>query len=253
MREGERPVVDGDQTEQPKQAALPDDAGPPQSDIGAADAEIRAVPNFLRQATTSGDQAPGREASGLSSVRSSIAMTRRRILAPWRRHLVQDASDIKTERMAGRGGNVAFAFLSAVTIVTCVGAAIALAQIKFLKSEIDRLRRELLPLSERLAKLEQVEKTPALEINRPSVSQTKLELSPEEIQSIRDYIKPAPYSGPAGPAINVGDPVTATMIPLPSPLTDKIPKLLGARFAIQNGAIIIVRPNSRNAEIVLAP
>jgi len=244
----------GDQTEQHKPGALPRDAGHPQSEMAAADAEVRAVPGFLRQATASGDQAPGRQASGPSNVGAFIAKTRRQILAPWRRHLVQDGSDIKPERIAGRPGNVALACLGAVTIVTCVGAAIALGQIKLLKSEIDRLRRELLPLNERLAMLEQVEKNrPGVESNRPSASQSILELSPEEIQLIRDYIKPAPYSGPVGPAINVGDPVTATMIPLPSPLTDKIPKLLGARFAIQNGAIIIVRRNSRNAEIVLAP
>src|SRR4051794_20336347 len=221
MREVEFPVVDGDQTEQPKRVALLDDVGHPQSEIGAADAEIRAVPAFLRETTTSGDHAPRREASGLSNVGAFIAMTRRQILAPWRRHFVQDGSDIKTERIVGRVGNVAFAFLSAVTIVACVGAAIALGQIKLLKSEIDRLRRELLPLSERLAKLEQVEKTrkdtsegqnrPGVENNSPSA---RLELSPEEIQLIKDYIKPAPYSGPLGPAINVGDPVTAAMIPL---------------------------------------
>lgn len=244
----------GEQTEQPKRAALPDDVGHPQSEISAAAAEVRAVPGFLRQTATSGEQAPGREASAPSNVRAFIAMTRRQILAPWRRHLVQDGSDIKPERIAGRPGNVAFAFLGAVTIVTCVGAAIALGQIKLLKSEIDRLKRELSPLSGRLAKLEQVEKNkPDVEINRSSAAQAILELSPEEIQVIRDYIKPAPYSGPSGPAANVGDPVTAPMIPLPSPLTDKIPKLLGARFAIQNGAIIIVRRNSRNAEIVLSP
>jgi len=244
----------GDQTEQPKPGALPDDAGHPQSAMGATGAEVRAVPGFLRPTATSEDQTPHRRAPELSNVGAFIAKTRRRILAPWRRHLVQDGSDIKPERIAGRPGNVAFACLGAVTIVTCVGAAIALGQIKLLKSEIDKLRRELLPLNERLARLEQAEKNrPAVEINRPSASQSILELSPEEIQMIRDYIKPAPYSGPVGPPVNVGDPVTTAMIPLPSPLTDKIPKLLGARFAIQNGAIIIVRRNSRNAEIVLAP
>src|SRR5258708_11717633 len=113
MREVEFPVVDGGQTEQPKRVALLDDVGHPQSEIGAAGAKIRAVPTFLRQTTTSGDQAPSREASGLSNVRAFIAMTRRQILAPWRRHVVQDGSDMKTERIVGRAGNVAFAFLSA--------------------------------------------------------------------------------------------------------------------------------------------
>jgi hypothetical protein len=35
-------------------------------------------------------------------------------------------------------------------------------------------------------------------------------------------------------------------------LTDKVPKLLGARFTIRNGAIIIKR-DSREADAVLAP
>jgi hypothetical protein len=43
------------------------------------------------------------------------------------------------------------------------------------------------------------------------------------------------------------------MIPLPSPVTDKIPKLLGARFAIRNGTIIIVRKGSHQVDAVLAP
>jgi hypothetical protein len=47
--------------------------------------------------------------------------------------------------------------------------------------------------------------------------------------------------------------VTAGTIPLPSPLTDKIPKLLGARFTIRNGAIIILKRGSRQADAVLGP
>jgi hypothetical protein len=43
------------------------------------------------------------------------------------------------------------------------------------------------------------------------------------------------------------------MIPLPSPLTDKLPKLLGRTFTIRNGTIIIVKKNSHNAQIVLSP
>ena len=75
---------------------------------------------------------------------------------------------------------------------------------------------------------------PDAEKNQPGgeirPAQTGLNLSREEIQLIRDYIKPAPTTGPAAPAINVGDPVDGAMIPLPSPLTDKVPKLLGAKF-----------------------
>jgi hypothetical protein len=43
------------------------------------------------------------------------------------------------------------------------------------------------------------------------------------------------------------------MIPLPPPLTDKVPKLVGARFTIRNGVIIIVKRDSRQADAVLGP
>ena len=84
--------------------------------------------------------------------------------------------------------------------------------------------------------------------NHPGVS-----LSREEIQLIRDFIKPAPGSGTAIPTINVGDSLGAETIPLPSQLMEKIPKLLGGRFTTRNGSIIILRRDSRNADIVLPP
>lgn len=132
------------------------------------------------------------------------------------------------------------------------------------------LQRQLLPLSERLARLERVEmakrnsKQQADEQNRSETRKTKLDsdiqtdptaidLSPEEIQLIKEYIKPAPYLGTLVPAISVGDAITGATIPLPSQLTDKVPKLLGARFTTRNGAIIIVRRNSQRADAVLPP
>jgi len=75
----------------------------------------------------------------------------------------------------------------------------------------------------------------------PRSDQAALNLTSEEVRLIRDFIKPAPVTGTPAPAINVGDMVSIATIPLPSPLMEKIPKLLGARFAIKNGAIIIVR------------
>ena len=90
------------------------------------------------------------------------------------------------------------------------------------------------------------------EKNKPG-GETGLNLSREEIQLIRDYIKPAPTAGAAAPAINVGDTVDGGTIPLPSPLMEKIPKLLGARFTTRNGSIVIVRRDSRQADAVLPP
>jgi hypothetical protein len=56
-----------------------------------------------------------------------------------------------------------------------------------------------------------------------------------------------------GPTLNVGDPVGNETIPLPSSITDKVPKLLGARFTIRNGSIIIVKRGGQQADAVLGP
>ena len=78
-------------------------------------------------------------------------------------------------------------------------------------------------------------------------------LTREEIQLVRDYIKPAPVVGTSAVPTFVGEPVTGPTIAFPSPVTEKVPKLLGARFAIKNGAIIIVRKDSRQADAVIGP
>ena len=184
----------------------------------------------------------------------------------WRGHLVRDAPYATApRRIAGIGGGT-FALLTFLVITICTGAVLALTQISSLKTEIASLQRELLPLRERLAKYEQAEKERAREAEIKAAAekakaalaqnlsqQALLTFSPEETRLIREFIKPAPPSGPAAPAINVGDPLTSGTIPFPSPLTDKVPKLLGARFAIRDGAIVIVRKESRQADAVIGP
>lgn len=234
----------------------------------ASDTTPQDAPVFLRRSfgakVQDSDRSFFRRASALIGTKKQL------IAGLWRRHFAQGASNPRTERSVGRIGGAAFAFLSLFAVVTCVGAAIALGQIKSLKSDIALLHRELLPLRERLGKLEQVEKQrrdsdqqeeaqnkAGTRTNKPDgatrTDQTALSLSREEVQLIRDYIKPAPSAGIAAPAINAGDPVTGAMIPLPSPLTEKVPKLLGARFTTRNGAIIISTKGSRRADAVLAP
>ncbi|WP_338824297.1 hypothetical protein [Bradyrhizobium septentrionale] len=179
------------------------------------------------------------------------------------------SSDGMADRKAGdRVGVTGFAVacLSLIAVVACVAAAIALGQNSTLKSDIATLRRELVPLRERLARLEQIETAKRdaaqqqeaqdkAEAERKAASgeQTALSLSREEIQLIKEYIKAAPSTGVVGPPINVGDPVTGGMIPLPSPLTEKAPRLVGARFAIRNGVIFISARNSRRVDAVLMP
>jgi hypothetical protein len=162
--------------------------------------------------------------------------------------------------------NVAVGVMALLFVVTAVLAAIALGQIQSLKSDIALLRRELLPVKERFAKFEEAEnqrrdqdqqqeaqkrsQTAAAEVRSDP---NPLNLTWEEIQLVREYIKPAPAPASGEPEINVGDAVGGAMIPLPSPLTDKVPKLVGARFTTRNGAIVLVKKDSRRADAVLGP
>jgi hypothetical protein len=232
------------------------------SQIGAVD---------RRESTDSKVREWARRSLDLSNLIAVFAAKKQFILNIGRRYFAQQtsrASNGRSERIRNIGG-AAFALVSLILVIACVLAAIAFGQIQSLKSDIAALRRELLPVRERIARLEQIEKAkrefdqqeeaqnkPDTEKNQPREArsdQTALNLSREEIQLIREYIKPAPGADVAAPAINVGDPVSGAMIPLPSQLTDKVPKLLGGKFTIRNGAIIILKRDSRQADAVLAP
>ena len=208
----------------------------------------------------------------LDRLRAYIAAKKQFILEIWRHHLVRTSSatlNLKNKRLTQNIAGAAFAFLSLVLVIACVVIAIAFGQIQSLKSEIAALRRELLPAKERITRLELIEKakrdleqdeeaqkksdTDKSKLTGEGTDQTALNLSREEIQLIKEYIKPAPAAGSASPAINVGDPVSGAMIPLPSPLTEKVPKLLGGKFTTRDGAIIIVKRASRQVDAVLAP
>ena len=171
----------------------------------------------------------------------------------WRGHIVHDTSNPKTQRVTGSAVGAMLAFLSLATVFACAAAALALVQLKSLKTEIATLHRELGSLKERFAKLEQAAPKKIRHGAEPSTDQGALNLSREEIQLIRDFIKPSPAGGTPAPAINVGDPVGVATIPLPSPLMEKVPKLLGGRFTTRNGSIIILRRDSRQADAVLPP
>jgi hypothetical protein len=178
---------------------------------------------------------------------------------------------VRSERSIRTIAGAAFGLVVLLLVVGSVLAAIAFGQIQSLKSDVAVLRRELLPLREGLAKFERAENQkredqaeepeepqntstpgknkPGGELDEP----TKFELTSEEIQLIRQYIKPAPSWGEAAPEIKVGDPVGGAMIPLPSALMEKIPKLQGAKFTTLGGSIVIVRNGSRQADTVLGP
>jgi hypothetical protein len=240
------------------------EAPDPASKIGAFDPPA---------STNSKSRQRGRKSFELASLIAVIAAKQRSIFDIGRRYFAQQASrasNAGNERSIRTLGGAAFAFLSLVFVIACIVAAIAFGQIQSLKSDVAALRRELLPVKERVTRLEQAEKEKrdldqqeeaqnksAAEKNNAGgenrTNQAGLNLSREEIQLIRDYIKAAPIPGAAAPAINVGDPVEGAMIPLPSPLMEKIPKLLGGKFTTRNGTIVIVKRGSRQADAVLVP
>lgn len=226
--------------------------------VHPVDSPIRPEPAF------GSIQATNRPAARLSGAVNLLRTGIAKLSGTRRRRSADDVLDRSAENRGGLTG-LAVACLSLISVVACVAAAIALGQATSLKSDIATLHREFAPLRERLARLEQdaakrdatqqdnAQEKAAAEKKAADVGseQAALNLSREEAQLVREYIKAAPSSGTAGPPINVGDPVTGGMIPLPSPLTEKIPKLVGARFATRNGAIIISTRNSRRVDAVL--
>lgn len=167
------------------------------------------------------------------------------------------ASTASEGKMLGGAAIILFALLG---IAATVAGAIALSQIKSFQSENTALQREISKLKEQVVKVEQsVRAKSDLKANEAQVQsgiesrtgQAALNLSRDEIQLIKDYIKPVPPTGIAQAAIHIGDTINAATIPLPSPIMEKIPKLIGARFTIQNGAIIIFRKDSKKADAVL--
>ncbi|WP_245508631.1 hypothetical protein [Bradyrhizobium zhanjiangense] len=179
----------------------------------------------------------------------------------WHEHLQRGQLP---EGPTGSMGNIErwlLGLLSVVVLVGCVCATIVFTQVKSLKVEIATLQREIIALKLRVARLDQIataneaREKPSSEPPKPPPEtrpdQASLILSREEIQLIRDYIKPAPVAGSVTESIKVGDPVSGETIPFPSPITEKVRKLLGARFTIRSGVIVITRNGSHYADAVI--
>jgi hypothetical protein len=82
-----------------------------------------------------------------------------------------------------------------------------------------------------------------------------LQLTQEEVQLIRSYIKASPVTSEMTATIGVGGELRdTTMLPLPFQISTKSPRLAGGRFKIdRNGAIIISLRKSRQADAVIQP
>jgi hypothetical protein len=187
-----------------------------------------------------------------------------------RGHIEHEVPNVKPDARGNGVSGLIVAILALLVIIICAGTVIAVTQIKSLTAEIATLEKKLLPLKSQTANSQQPEKAsspnqaeqpvaatadktrpPAENRTPPSTMPSPLVLSPDEVRLVREYIKPAPSNGPAAAPIRVGDPVTTGTIPLPAQLVDKVPRLLGARFTIRNGTIVILKRDSRQADAVV--
>lgn len=194
--------------------------------------------------------------------RTSTALARhlRQLGALWGQHLQQDPPKARAPNRDTYLNGMMIALTSFLIIIFCAGAVIVSTQIRSLQMKLSSLQRELSPLKERLLRLDQTERANEAEKTqeerrhaaaKAAAQQPPLTLSREEVQLIRDYIKPAPSAGTSTTPGSIGDPITGPTIPFPSPITEKIPKLLGAKFAIRNGTILIVKRDSRQVDAVI--
>lgn len=210
-------------------------------------------------ASSSAHFGSGQAATGVTGSTNWIDRARR----IWRRHLQRDQLPRTTGGTMGNFERWLIALLSVGFVVSCVCAIVVFMQVNARKLEIATLQRDIIALKLRVARLDQIASTNEIREKASSGTpkppsdtqpdQAPLILSREEIQLIRDYIKPAPLAGPATETIRVGDPVVGETVPFPSPITDKVRKLLGARFTIRNGVVVIVRSGSRHADAVIGP
>ncbi len=155
------------------------------------------------------------------------------------------------------------AAICTVIFLAGAGAAFLLVQINGLRNELTGVRRELTSAKDRIARLERKSEEPLISQSFNELAQKQgdvrqraaLELSREEAQLVREYIKVPPAQPGMAPTIQIGAVVPpGTLVPLPQPIGEKVSKLIGARFMTdRNGAIVIVGRGSRHADAIVGP
>jgi hypothetical protein len=177
---------------------------------------------------------------------------------------------------AGPVGAVLVAVLGMTSVVATVLAAMAFSQLKAVRADVSAAREDLMLAQEHATRLERrLEKsvqdfdqrlTKAVEQAQNNAAQhnaakeiraeaPSFQLTQEETQLIRSYIKASPVTAEAAATISVGEELRdATLLPLPSQIAAKSPRLAGGRFKIdRNGAIVISLRKSRQADAVIQP
>jgi hypothetical protein len=179
-------------------------------------------------------------------------------------------------KWAGTVGGILVAGLAVTCVVAAVLAAMAFSQLTSVRADVAAAREELMLAQEHTIRLErQLEKavqnfeqqqakasdhktsdqmqTAAGKENR--ADRPSFQLTSEETQLIRSYIKASPVTSDAAATISVGGELRdTTLLPLPSQIATKSARLAGGRFTIdRNGAIVISLRKSRQADAVIQP
>jgi len=175
------------------------------------------------------------------------------------------------QRWAGTAGASIVAIMGLTAVVAAVLAAMAFSQLRSVKAEVSGSREELMLAQERTTKLErQLEKvlltleqraqqaragehTGTLKEGRSE--RAAFQLSADEIQLVRSYIKASPVNAEVAGTISVGEELRdMRLLPLPSQIATKSARLAGGRFKIdRNGAIVISLRKSSKVDAVIQP
>jgi hypothetical protein len=119
-----------------------------------------------------------------------------------------------------------------------------LFQLQNFQNQLERIKTETSAINGRITKLEEEQnQLAATDKSRSddSLKPTGLKVSDTDIQTIRQFIKVAPSSTNARPLLKIGDTLPrSASLPLPEPVLEQIPKLRGARFAIDKGGAITI-------------
>jgi hypothetical protein len=185
-------------------------------------------------------------------------------------------ADQHLKQWAGPVGAVFAIVLGLTAVVAAVLAAMAFSQLKAVKADAAMAREELMLAQEQATRLERrldkavqdfdlrlAKVSEQTQINTAQNNAAKeapaerlsFQLTQEETQLIRSYIKASPVTSDAAATISVGEELRdMTMLPLPSQIATKSPRLAGGRFKIdRNGAIVISLRKSRQADAVIQP
>ena len=138
-----------------------------------------------------------------------------------------------------------------------------LLQIKAMRSEMARSETDLAATNGRLAKSEKLVQQLIAKDSSSAINQSQhadnqphaaLALSQDDRKIIRQFIKILPPKPGAKSSIQLGDQVlSSSSAPIPGELVDRIPKLRGARFSIdQDGTIVIFGEGSSHADALIA-